>query len=187
LRVLFVCILLDDPEATARFTEIKEAYNTLSSKKGRATYDKEQSYSLLSQYKKALREQMKDRRHDQVRLTWAEMAAEKPALAVDGICFDILFQSCFDDKTLRQFAIGIVEEAMQANMVSDDVLLQAFNKLLYFCERQIEQNRSAPEDIQFIMDVIAALEAAPVTPDLETYEMLERTFAFAPHTVSTSD
>ena len=62
-----------------------------------------------------------------------------------------------------------------------------FNKLLYFCERQIEQNRSAPEDVQFIMDVIAKLEAAPVTPDMETYDMLDRTFAFAPHQVRTHE
>jgi curved DNA-binding protein CbpA len=175
-----------DTEAQARFMRINEAYNILSSKKGRTEYDKEQTHSPLTQWKKALRQASKDHQHEQVRLLWAEMTQSTPALQVDGACFDLLFQSCFDDKSLREHGVGIVQQAMQSKMVTEDVLLQAFNKLLYFCERQIEQNRSAPEDIQFIMDVISELEAAPVTPDMETYDMLDRTFAFAPHQVSTS-
>ena len=122
-----------------------------------------------------------------MRQTWDEMRAASPTLQVDGVVFDILFQSCFDDKQLRQLGLSFVAQAMDSDMVTEDVLLQAFNKLLYFCERQIEQNRSAPEDVQFIMDVIAKLEAAPVTPDMETYDMLDRTFAFAPHQVRTHE
>ena len=81
--------------------------------------------------------------------------------SIQGAHFDLIFESCFESQQMQQALRIIAAAAAKPDLVPEAALLAGFNKLLYFCERQIAVNKSQPADIQLIMDVIAELEKAP--------------------------
>jgi DnaJ-class molecular chaperone len=178
------------PEFHRRFLEVQEAFDVLSNRKRRRAYDADMEVSVGKRFARKMRAHAKVRNHSMVLQVWAELVAVAQSegqgrTAIEADLMDVLFESSFEAGDLGS-CIRPIREAVAHGMLSDDALLCSFNKLLYFCELQICASKSAPGDMQFIMDVIGELEASAVAPDMGTYEMLDRIFAFAPHSVELS-